>query len=192
MVANLLSSDYEHTIYVVAKLLTTEWGWEIEVEDKAYWDKSYAQKRMDAVYKDPGIVECNIWPVRFWAAPVSVKSDNVPPPDAPYPLAIWGAVTQDEGLRLHAYAEDKQARLRLPAPLPRKPPEPDESSQLLAHAVSHAWLSWREQQATAGNFDEAAQAGPSTESLEAMYRSTDAGPPKQLELPLPGLTAPAH
>lgn len=200
-VGPVLDTFDEQTIWVVAKLgvgpsqhLDAVVNFP-EVEMQGYWDKASADRRARHLW-DCDKVEATVWPVKFWAPYQPLPADA---PPAPYPVAIWGAVTQDKGQALWAYAEDKHPRLRLPhtTSLPStSPTEPgaDESEPPLSKLVSSTWRAWREQQATSGDFFEAGLDVPSEAELAALYREAEppTPPPAQLELPLPGLSAPAH
>ena len=91
-----------------------------------------------------------------------------------HPVEFWaptpGVVTQGSGQQLHAYAEHLQPRLDCGV-----------SERPLSQIVSETWLAWRQQQADAGNIDEAGQAQPSPQTLSALY--DEPLEPKQLSLP---------
>lgn len=145
------------------------------VEDLGYWDKAKADARARLLAKD-GVL-ATVWPVRFWA-PLKVWADPVPPPA----LIPVGAVTEGEGQKLHAYDEGVRHRLLM------KPA----SEQQLSTVVTSLWHAWRLQQADAGNFDEAAQAGPSEPELATLYQESSGSPPPQApkQLSLPGFEKP--
>src|SRR5687768_10662091 len=164
--SNSFPKQNDQIIWVVAKTnawaIGHEWGvWPV-VEDQGYWDKAAAERRVKHL-RDNDNEEASVWPVRFWAPPAPVVALPVAPP--PPPALTVGVVTTDQGMRLHAYAEDKRPRLVQPfGHASSQPP--------LAQFVSDAWTAWRQQQANQGNFDAAGQGQPSNTELAALYQET--------------------
>lgn len=147
-----------------------------EVEEMGYWDRGLAAKRARHLWEQDGVYAC-IWPVKFWAPPAPVI-----PPQIPIPNLTVGAATTDEGMKLHAYAEDKKPRLkqaRSRMVLGRDVSE-------LAASVGAAWRAWALDQAEQGNIYEAGQELPSEECLTQLFSGPTLGSiqqPAQLQLP---------
>lgn len=143
-----------------------------EVEDQGYWDKSLADKRARHLWQQDGVYAC-VWPVRFWAPLMPVVAPTPPL----VPRLTMGATTDDTGMKLYAYAEDKHPRLK------QKTSRDD-----LPAYVASAWRAWALGQAEQGNIYEAGQELPSAESLAPLFDpSTPSDRPLPGQLPLPGL-----
>lgn len=143
----------------------------VEVEEQGYWEKGYADKRAKHIISQDG-VEAWVYPVRFYW-PFQAQ-DPVPPPVY---LPV-GPLTTKPGLELHAY--------HVPGVSPQA--HFAASEQPLSQIVSDVWTSWRQQQADAGNLDEAGREQPDIEKLEALYEeTTPVSAAKQTQLSLPGI-----
>jgi hypothetical protein len=158
---NLSNEFIEDIVWVVVKLIQNEsWGdYSAEAENQGFSTRKFAEKRAEHILKHDGI-QAWVYPVKVPWSPQPVFAPSPPR----WPL-IQGAVTAGRGLELHAY---------------------DEQQPRLSQIVSDAWLSWRQQQATAGNLDEAGQAGPEQFYLEVLYQEKSPSKPASEQLQFQG------